>query len=85
MAINGVVFALSTGEFRDSGTAAQRAQRWSPAVLYALDGTTGKEDLEQRANDDVVVHEVAPSGSDSQVYVVTYNGTLYAFGMPMER
>ena len=26
-----------------------------------------------------------PSGGDSQVYVVTHDGTLYAFGMPMER
>ena len=44
--INDVVFALSSGAFRSGGaqmTAAQRAQRSKPAVLYALDASTGKE------------------------------------------
>jgi hypothetical protein len=85
MVINGVVFALSTGESRDSGTPAQRAQRSSPAVLYALDGTTGSEYWNSGPTITSFVHELSPSGSDSQVYVVTYDGTLYAFGMPMER
>jgi outer membrane protein assembly factor BamB len=30
------------------------------------------------------VHGVAPSAGDGQVYVVTYDGVLYAFGMPLE-
>src|SRR5262249_27703963 len=44
--INGVAFALSSGEYRSGGatmTPAQRAQRSKPAVLYALDASTGKE------------------------------------------
>lgn len=85
MVINGVVFALSTGEFRDGGTAAQRVQRSSPAVLYALDGMTGTEYWNSGRTMTSFVHDVPPSGSDSQVYVVTYDGTLYAFGVPMER
>jgi len=85
MVMNGVVFALSTGEFRGAGAAAERAQRSSPAVLYALDGTTGKEYWNSGRTMTSFVHDVSPSGTDSQVYVVTHDGTLYAFGMPMER
>jgi hypothetical protein len=85
MVMNGVVFALSTGEFRGAGAAAERAQRSSPAVLYALDGTTGKEYWNSGRTMTSFVHDVPPSGTDSQVYVVTHDGTLYAFGMPMER
>lgn len=85
MVMNGVVFALSTGEFRGAATAAARAQRSSPAVLYALDGTTGREYWNSGRTMTAFVHDVSPSGSDSQVYVVTFDGTLYAFGMSMER
>ena len=44
--VNGVVFAISSGEYRSGDaqmTAAQRVQRSKPAVLYALDAATGKE------------------------------------------
>ena len=45
--MNGVVFALSTGEYlapaNATPTAEQRAQRSTPAVLYALDSATGEE------------------------------------------
>jgi outer membrane protein assembly factor BamB len=54
-------------------------------VLYALDGATGKELWNSGPTMTSFAHDVSPSGSDSQVYVVTYDGTLYAFGMPMER
>ncbi|PYR90427.1 MAG: hypothetical protein DMF84_21195 [Acidobacteria bacterium] len=39
--VNGVVFALSSGEDHGIGSAAERAQRSKPAVLYALDVATG--------------------------------------------
>ncbi len=55
--VNGIVFALATGEFRTndaSVTTAQRAQRSAPAVLYALDAATGKEVWKQRRCDHVV-------------------------------
>ena len=48
--VNGMVFAASSGEYRPpegaataAPTLAQRAQRSLPAVLYVLDGATGKE------------------------------------------
>jgi hypothetical protein len=85
--VNGVVFALASGELTGSGatTAAQRAQRSSPAVLYALDGTTGKELWTSGNSITSYVPGTGPSAGDSQVYVVTADGTLYAFGVPMER
>ena len=78
VAVNGVVFALSSG-------AAQRGQRSSPAVLYALDGATGKQLWSSGTTITSFVPGVGPSAGDSQVYVVTNDGTLYAFGVPMER
>jgi outer membrane protein assembly factor BamB len=85
--VNGVVFAIASGEYRTSDpqlTAAQRAQRSKPAVLYALDAATGKELWSSGTTIMSFVHAVAPSAGDGQVYVVTYDGVLYAFGIPLE-
>jgi hypothetical protein len=85
--VNGVVFALSSGEYRTTDTAmsaAQRAQRSKPAVLYALDAATGKELWTSGTTITSFVHAVGPSAGDGQVYVVTYDGTVYAFGIPLE-
>jgi outer membrane protein assembly factor BamB len=67
--VNGVVFALAS----------------SPAVLYALDGATGKELWTSGNTITTPVLGIGPSAGDSQVYVVTGDGTLYTFGMPAER
>ena len=79
--VNGVVFALASGEA--AGAAAAKCS--TPAVLYALDGSTGKELWTSGNTIASFVQGVGPSTGDSQVYVVTYDGTLYAFGMPAER
>ena len=84
--MNGVVFAVSSGEYRGTGTtltAAQRAQRSSPAVLYALDGATGAQLWSSRTT----ITSFARGGLSAaagQVYLVTYDNHLYAFGIPME-
>ena len=83
--VNGVVFALSSGLSMEKGTAAQRAKKSVPAVLYALDGATGKELWTSGATITSFVPGIGPSAGESQVYVVTYDGTLYTFGVPMER
>lgn len=83
--VNGVVFALASGEDRGGGSAAERAKRSTPAVLYALDAATGKELWSSGSTIASFVHDVGPSAGDSQVYVVTYDGTVWAFGIPMER
>jgi outer membrane protein assembly factor BamB len=83
----GVVFAVSSGEHRAAAdarqTLTQRAKGSIPAVLYALDPATGKE----LWNSGKSITSFARGGlaaAAGQVYVVTYDHTLYAFGVPME-
>jgi outer membrane protein assembly factor BamB len=85
--INGVVFVTSSGEFRSSDgktPAAQRALRSSHSVLYALDGLTGKELWSSGATITSFTRGGALSGGTGQIYLTTYDGTIYAFGFPME-
>ena len=86
LVMNGIVFAVASGEAAGTPqmTAAQRAQRSKPAVLYALDAATGKELWNSGTTITSFVHGIGPSGGDSQIYVVTYDGMLYAFGIPLE-
>jgi hypothetical protein len=87
LVMNGVMFAVAGGGATGTpqATAAQRVQRSKPAVLYALDATTGKELWSSGTSITSPVFGVGPSGGDGQVYVVTFDGTVYAFGIPMER
>jgi outer membrane protein assembly factor BamB len=86
LVMNGVVFAVSGGEFRTPDSkvaAAERARRSSPAVLYALDAETGKE-LWNSGKTITSFARGALSGGGSQLYLTTYDSTLYAFGFPIE-
>ena len=85
--VNGVVFALSSGEWRPSDpqdSAAQRAQRSTNAVLYALDPLTGKELWNSGTAITSFVHSGGLAAGGSRIYVSTYDGTQYAFGFPIE-
>ena len=85
--INGVVFVTSGGEFRTNDskmTAAERAQRSSRAILYALDGETGKELWNSGKTITSFARGAALSGGVGQIYLTTYDGVIYAFGFPME-
>lgn len=87
LVINGVVFALSSGEFRSNDgkmTAAQRAQRSGKAVLYALDSTTGKDLWNSASIITSFVHSGGLAAGGSRVYVGAHDGTQYAFGYPIE-
>lgn len=70
--VNGIVFAVS------GGSAAK------PAVLYALDGKTGKELWNSGTT---IAGYVLPTGglseSASQLYLATADSTIYAFGIPI--
>lgn len=83
--VNGMVFIAASGEHRPAGamTAATRAARSTPGVLYALDGATGK----QLWNSTTSIRSFVRGGlvaAAGQVYLVTYDNSLYAFGVPME-
>ena len=85
--VNGVVFALASGEFRSSDaklTATQRARRSSNAVLYALDAATGKELWNSGSAITSFVHSGGLAAGGGRVYVGGHDGTQYAFSFPME-
>jgi outer membrane protein assembly factor BamB len=85
--INGVVFVTSSGEFRANDskmTAAERARRSSRAVVYALDGETGKELWNSGTTITSFTRGAALSGGVGQIYLTTHDGMIYAFGFPME-
>ena len=82
--VNGMMMAVSSGEHRGgTGTAAEHAKQSAPAVLYVLDAATGKE----MWNSGKTITSFARAGmaaGGGQVYLVTYDNQLYAFGIPME-
>jgi outer membrane protein assembly factor BamB len=85
--VNGVIFAVSSGEYRTNDstvTAAQRKERSVRAVLYALDAATGKELWSSGDTVTSFVHSGGLSAGGSQIYLATHDGTLYAFGFPIE-
>jgi outer membrane protein assembly factor BamB len=78
---NGVVFALSAGEFNRQ---IQRPKGSTHATLYALDATTGKELYSSR---NLVTAPASLTGltvANGRVYFGAIDGTFYAFGMYME-
>lgn len=71
--INGVVFTGSAGT------------KSSPAVVYALDAATGKELWNSgKSAVSFATNTSALSAGGGQVYLATQDGTLHAFGFPME-
>jgi len=85
--VNGMVFAVSSGEYRGPSSpplsAAQRAQRSVPAVLHVLDAATGKT-LWSSGTTITSFARGELSAGGGQVYLVTYDNHLYAFGIPLE-
>jgi outer membrane protein assembly factor BamB len=87
LAINGVVFAVSSGEMRAKDgkpTAAQRAKGSAPAMVYALDAATGKELWNSGKTITSFTHGGGLAGGAGQIYLGTHDGTLYSFGFPIE-
>ena len=81
---NGVVYALQTGENTEQGRGATAKTRSTPvtnAVLYALDAETGKQLYSSEKLIDSWTHFSEPVVAGGQVYVSTWDGRLYAFGL----
>ncbi|MBS1829800.1 MAG: hypothetical protein JST93_31160 [Acidobacteria bacterium] len=75
--MNGVVFAVSSG-FKGS------ARNSQPAVLHAFDGVSGKQLWSSGKTITSFATTGGLSAGASQLYLSTYDGTLYAFGIPIE-
>lgn len=85
MIVNGVVFAVSSGESKDAKlSTGERIRQSSPAVVYALDGASGRPLWDSGNTITSFVHSGGLSGGAGQIYLQTYDQTLYAFGFPME-
>jgi len=79
-----VVFAVASGEASAATPAAQRAQRSTPAVLYALDAATGKQLWTSgRAITSTIRGGLSAGGGT--VFVPGSDSTLYAFGFEIEK
>jgi hypothetical protein len=87
--INGVVFAASSGEYHPASGAAmsasERTQKSVPAVLYALDATTGAPLWSSGKTITSFVADTPLWASSGQTYIATYDNSVYAFGFAMER
>lgn len=83
MVVNGVVFAVSTGEHR-AGTPAERLKRSTPAVLYAIDSATGNTLWNSGKTLASFVTTGGLAAGGGRVYVATQDGMQYVFGFPME-
>jgi outer membrane protein assembly factor BamB len=86
LVVNGMVLAVSSGEYRAGPatlTAAQRRQRSLPARLYVLDAVSGRPLWNSGPTITSAARAKMAAGS-GQVYLVTADNHLYAFGIPME-
>jgi outer membrane protein assembly factor BamB len=85
--VNGVVFALSSGRAAStsSATSSDVAKRSTAGVLYALNGKDGSELWTSGKTMTSFFPGKSFWSANGQVYVGTFDGTLYAFGFAMER
>ena len=89
---SGVVFALSAGEFTrqvkvTDGTATvdERPKASTRATLYAFDAQTGRELYSSRNLVTVPASLTGMTVANGRVYFAGIDGTVYAFGLSMER
>src|SRR4030095_6397776 len=87
--VNGVAFVVASGEAAPRPGAAvdavDGARQSMPAVLYALDATSGRERWSGGNTITSFVHGPAVWPGIGQVHVATFDSTVYAFGFPLER
>lgn len=88
---NGVVFALSSGEevrqvdgAGKSLSTAERVAGSGKAVLFALDSETGKELFNSGDTLSSFTHFGGLAVSNGRIFVTTWDGYVYAFGLKQE-
>ena len=92
---NGIVFGFASGEdvvlrsppmpfggAPDNGGTPGRISRSTHSVLYALDGQTGQELWSSGETITSWNHYSGISVANGRVYIGTYDGTVYCFGLP---
>jgi hypothetical protein len=87
---NGVIFAYGNGEntrqaYADRGLydfSPERIKNSTHAVLYALDGETGKELYSSGDQITSFNHFTGLTVANGRVYIGTYDSVLYCFGLP---
>ena len=88
---NGIVYAYGSGESNvqatpemglGANTSAIRIKNSSRAVIYALDGQTGKELWNSGDSINTFVHFGALSIANGHLYIGDFSGTLFSFGLP---
>ena len=84
---NGVVYVLLSGKTSDESRGAIKAPAGlNPnAVLYALDAATGRELYSSGKQIASFTHFNEPVVAGGQVYVCTWDGKIYAFGIKSSR
>jgi outer membrane protein assembly factor BamB len=89
---SGVVFAVSAGEFTRQikmsdgiATVDERPKGSTNATLYAFDARTGKELYSSRNQVSGPASLTGMTVANGRVYFAGIDGTVYAFGMYMER
>jgi hypothetical protein len=81
---NGVVYALQTGENTEQGRGATAKFRSTPvtnAILYAFDAATGQQLYSSDKLIDSWMHFSEPVVVGGRIYISTWDGRLYAFGL----
>ncbi len=79
-----MVYALQTGKNIPTSPAPTAKLRSAPvtnAVLYALDAQTGRELYSSEKLIDSWTHFSEPVVAGGKVYVSTWDGKVYAFGL----
>jgi len=87
---NGVVYGFGSGEntrqaYADRGLAdksSERIKASTHAVLYALDGETGKELFSSGDQITSFNHFAGLSIANGRVYINTFDSVLYCYGLP---
>jgi hypothetical protein len=83
---NGVVYALSTGENEvQEGGEKKRFENTHPAVLRALDASTGKELYNSGTSIGSWVHFSGLAIANGRVFAVDHDSNVYCFGLPPKK